>query len=393
MSRSRNRFLLAVAFSVAALLLSGCGFQGISSVPLPGGADVGNHPYQVRARFQDVLDLVPNAGVRVNDVPVGRVSAIGLAGSSWQAEVTMTINGDVHLPANAIAELRQSSLLGEKYVELAGPPAPEQPTGALRNNAVIPIDRTNRNPEVEEVLGALSLLLNGGGVGQLQDITQQLNDALAGRQADVRSLLSNVNTLVTSLDAQRDDITRALDAVNRLSASLNDQRGNLDTALQNLGPGLAVLNQQRDQLVTMLKSLDQLSGVATNVVNSTQSDLVRDLNDLAPTLRQLAAAGNDLPNSFETLVTFPFPDNVVDAVKGSDYVNLYINADLNLTNIVNNLTTTAPPAAPVPPAPPGVVLPPLPLLGPILPALPTPAPPPAAPPSSPGGLLGGLLGG
>lgn len=395
MPRSRTRFLQAVVMSVAALLLAGCGFRGVSSLPLPGGADVGGHPYQVRARFQDVLDLVPNAGVRVNDVPVGRVSAVGLAGESWQAEVTMTVNGDVHLPANAIAELRQSSLLGEKYVELADPPAPERPTGTLRNGAVITIDRTNRNPEVEEVLGALSLLLNGGGVGQLQDITRQLNDALAGRQTDVRALLSNVDTLVTSLDAQRDDITRALDAVNRLAASLNDQRGNLDTALRDLAPGLAVLNQQRDQLVTMLKSLDQLSGVATHVVNSTQSDLVRDLNDLAPTLRQLAAAGNDLPNSFETLVTFPFPDNVVNGIKGSDYVNLYVNADLNLTDIVRNLTTTAPPSLPAAPggaAPPPPPLP-LPLLGPIIRPAPGPAPSPSAPPSPGGGLLGGLLGG
>lgn len=382
---ARGRLVVAALLSVAALVLSGCGFQ-VSNLPLPGGADVGNHPYQVRARFQDVLDLVPGAGVRVNDVPVGRVSSIGLVGGSWQAEVTMTVNGDVHLPANAIAELRQSSLLGEKYVELADPAPPEQPTGALANGALIPIDRTNRNPEVEEVLGALSLLLNGGGVGQLQDITRQLNDALAGRETDVRALLSNVDKLVTSLDAQRDDITRALDAVNRLSASLVTQRANIDTALRDLGPGLAVLNGQRDQLVTMLKSLNQLSGVATTVVNRTQGDLVRDLNDLAPTLRQLAAAGSDLPKSFETLLTFPFPDNVVDAIQGSDYVNLYINADLNLTDTLSNLTTISPPALPTSPS-----LPPLPLLAPLGPANPAPVPP--APPGSLGGLLGGLLGG
>jgi phospholipid/cholesterol/gamma-HCH transport system substrate-binding protein len=382
----RSRFALVAVLSVAALMVGGCGFQ-VSNLPLPGGADVGNHPYQIRARFQDVLDLVPGAGVRVNDVPVGRVSSIVLAGGSWQAEVTMTVNGDVHLPANASASLRQSSLLGEKYVELADPAPPERSAGTLANGALIPADRTNRNPEVEEVLGALSLLLNGGGVGQLQDITRQLNDALGGRETDVRAFLSNVDKMVTSLDAQRDDITHALDAVNRLSASLNLQRGNIDTALRDLGPGLAVLNAQRDQLVTMLKSLNQLSGVATTVINRTQSDLVRDLSDLAPTLRQLAAAGNDLPKSFETLVTFPFPDNVTNAIRGSDYVNLYVNTDLNLTDVVSNLTTVSPPTAPAPPNP---SLPPLPLLGPVGPV---PAPAPAPPPSSLGGVLGGLLGG
>src|SRR5205085_3025292 len=73
----------------ATLLLSACGFPGVYDMALPGGADVGSHPYQVKAVFQDVLDLVPNAGVRVNDVPVGRVTAIGLAPGTWHAEVTM----------------------------------------------------------------------------------------------------------------------------------------------------------------------------------------------------------------------------------------------------------------------------------------------------------------
>jgi phospholipid/cholesterol/gamma-HCH transport system substrate-binding protein len=382
-ARLRRWAAAAVAGVATTGLLAGCGFNGIYGMPLPGGADLGNRPYQVHVQFKDVLDLVPQAGVKVNDVSVGKVQNVGLAKDGWTADVTLAVNGDVKLPANAEARLRQSSLLGEKFIELAEPQN-VRPQGRLANGATIPVERTNRNPEVEEVLGALSLLLNGGGVGQLQDITRQLNDALAGRETDVRALLSNVDKLVTSLDAQRDDITRALDAVNRLSASLSTQRANIDTALRDLGPGLAVLNDQRDQLVTMLKSLNQLSGVATNVVNRTQSDLVRDLNDLAPTLRQLAAAGSDLPKSFETLVTFPFPDNIMNAIQGSDYVNLYVKGDLNLTDTLSNLTTLPPPTLPTAPS-----LPPLPLLVPGGSASPAPAPPP----SSLGGLLGGLLGG
>ena len=62
-------------------------------------------------------------------------------------------------------------------VELA-PPAGEPARGRLGDGAVIPLARTNRNPQVEEVLGALSLLLNGGGVGELRGIVDELNTAL-----------------------------------------------------------------------------------------------------------------------------------------------------------------------------------------------------------------------
>ena len=115
-----------------------------------------------------MLDLVPQASVKVNDVAVGRVDRIDLAPDSRTAVVTMSVNGDVQLPADAGAELRQSSLLGEKYVELGGRGRPAREVGQRRGD---PAARTNRNPEVEEVLGALSLLLNGGGIAQIQTIT------------------------------------------------------------------------------------------------------------------------------------------------------------------------------------------------------------------------------
>lgn len=321
--------------SVAALTLGGCGFSGIYDIPLPGGADLGSHPYTVKIDFKDVLDLVPQAGVKVNEVPVGRVESIGLTKDGWNAEVTVQVNGDVKLPANAVANLMQSSLLGEKYVEL-GPPASAPAQASLANNAVIPLARTNRNVEVEEVLGALSLLLNGGGVEQLNTITKELNNATSGREPDIKALLNNTNELVTNLDAQSSDITRALDGLDRLSATLNGQKDKLVGAVDNLGPGLGVLEQQRGQLVTMLNALQNLSGVAVNTVNKSKVNLVADLKALLPTLQKLGEAGSDLPKSLELLLTFPFTDSAYDAVKG-DYFNLFAKVDLNLNDIAQNL--------------------------------------------------------
>jgi phospholipid/cholesterol/gamma-HCH transport system substrate-binding protein len=325
-----------VATVASVLALSGCSFTGIYDVPMPGGADLGDHPYTVKARFSDVLDLVPQSGVKVNEVPVGRVEDVQLAPDGWTAEVTMRVNGNVSLPANALAMLRQSSLLGEKYVELSAPPQGEA-QGKLANDAVIPIERTNRNTEIEEVLGALSMLLNGGGIEQLQNITQELNAALEGNEADLRSTLDSVNTLVTNLDESKSDITRAIEGVNQLAGVLASEKDRLAGAIDSLGPGLEVLNQQRGQLVTMLQSLDSLSGVAVSTVNASQEDIVADLKALTPALQKLGEAGADLPKSLELLFTIPFSDEAVNGIKG-DYFNLYAKIDLNLQTIVDNLS-------------------------------------------------------
>ncbi|GLZ39982.1 MCE family protein [Actinokineospora sp. NBRC 105648] len=333
-----TRIKAAALLAAAALTLSGCGFSGIYDLPLPGGADLGDQPYRVEVEFRDVLDLVPQSGVKVNEVTVGRVDSIGFAADGWTAEVTVLVNGGVELPANAFAKLRQSSLLGEKYVELSAPPS-GQAAGRLADGARIPLERTNRNTEVEEVLGALSLLLNGGGVEQLRAITRELNAATEGNESNIRALLDNVNTMVTTLDAGKSDITRALDGINRLASTLNGQKDQITGVIDDIGPGLKVLTDQRRQLVTMLQSLDSLSGVAVDTVNKSQADLVADLKALTPTLQKLGEAGNNLPKALELLLTFPFTDQAVKGVKG-DYFNLYAKIDLNLQSVLDNLSRT-----------------------------------------------------
>jgi phospholipid/cholesterol/gamma-HCH transport system substrate-binding protein len=320
--------VLAVV-TIGCLTLAGCSsgeFKGVYDLPLPGGADVGDHPYSVTVQFADVLDLVPQAAVKVGDVPVGRVREVRLGGDGWTAETLLEVNGDVVLPANAVARLRQSSLLGEKFVELAPPDGDAKPAGTARlaNGATITLDRTNRNPEFEEIFGALSLLLNGGGIGQLQTINRELSKVMDGNEEQIRSFLSGVNTLMTDLDAHRSDITEALDGLNRLSGTLANRHEQISGALTDLTPGLKTLTDQRTQLVSMLQSLDRLGTVATDVVDRSRADMVADLRALAPILQQLAAAGENLPQSLQMLPTFPFPDSVLNAVKG-DYVNAFVS--------------------------------------------------------------------
>ena len=325
----------AVAWAaVGTLLLSGCEFNGWYDVPLPGGAAADGHAYHVTVEFRDVLDLVPQSSVKVDNVTVGAVEKVELEG--WHAKVRLRVADAVKLPANAIAELQQTSMLGEKYVALSRPPE-SAPVGRLRDGDVIPLSRSGRNPEVEEVLSALSALLNGGGVAQLKTITTELNKALEGRENRVKSLLKELDTFVGGLDDQRQDIVRALKAVDRLAKRLGKEKRTIAEAVDTMPPALKVLADQRRDLTRMLTALSKLGKTGTKVVNASHEDTVANLKRLRPILRQLNKAGSDLPNSLELLTTYPFPRNVVDAIKG-DYVNLHVTADLDLAGVYGNLT-------------------------------------------------------
>jgi phospholipid/cholesterol/gamma-HCH transport system substrate-binding protein len=258
----------------------------------------------------------------VNNVAVGRVTRIYLPPRSWIAHVTMVVNGNVRLPGNAIAQVAQTSLLGEQYIALSAPPGLHR-VGRLSDHAVIPVTRTTSNATVEQVLGALSLLLNGGGISQLHTIVTQLDAAMSGNEPQIRSLLIRMHTVLNHLYVHRKSIMTALDGINTLSATLAARDRKIGHVLDDLTPGMEVLAEQRAQLVAMLTSLHRLSGVAVSTIRAGQASIVADLRELAPTLRQLADAGQNLPLALQVLLTYPFTNRVLKAIKG-DYMNVYL---------------------------------------------------------------------
>ena len=336
--RSRpTRWLPAVL--AGALLTSGCQFDGAYDLPLPGSPVDEDHSYEVTAEFADILNIVPKSPVMVDDVTVGEVTDVERVG--WHARITMRVRDDVKLPDNAVADIRQASLLGEKYVALE-PPTDEQPTGRLGDQDNIPLSDTGRNPEVEEVLGALSFLLSGGGVGQLGTITQELNKVMDGRTERLRHLLGSLDDVIGTLDRQKADIIRAMQSMNSLTATLNRERDTIGDALDVVGPAVSVLADQHDELVEMLESLDRLGVVGTRVIGASKDNVIKTLADLRPVLARLNEAGDALAPGLDMAISFPFPKQASEVVKG-DFANAYIRAEINL----DTLTQAGPDTGPV----------------------------------------------
>lgn len=337
-----NRVKAVVLLFVTALTLSACDFD-VYELPLPGGPDIGSDPMTVRVHFVDVLDLVPKSTVKVNDVTVGQVTDVSLDG--YSAVVELEMRGDVELPDNAVAEIRQTSLLGEKFVSLAAPT--EAPSdNLLQSGDEIPLERTGRNPEVEEVLGALSLLLNGGGVAQLKTITQELNLALEGREGTARSVLRQVRDFMQQLDANKGDIVDAIEKLNRLALSIREEQPTIDAALEELPSALDSIDRQREDLVTMLESLEDLSSVGVRVIRASKTATIDSLEALDPVLTQLAASGDNFTKAFHVFLTYPFVDEVVGRdpqvarnLHMGDYTNLSVTLDIDLSQGTTGLPT------------------------------------------------------
>lgn len=331
---TRRWWTRATAALAGLVVLTGCSsFDGAYDLPLPGHEVDGDEAFEVTAYFRDVLNVVPRSPVMVDDVVVGEVSEVERSG--WNAKVKLLVRKDVELPDNAIADIRQVSLLGEKYVALEAP-SQQAATGRLSEGDTIELSATGRNPEVEEVLGALSFLLTGGGVAQLGTITREANLVMSGREDRLKALLGSLDGVVGTLDQQKVQIINALQSLNNLSATLNEEKDTIGDALDATGPAIRTLAAQHDELVEMLGSLERLGRVGTRVINASKEDVLTILKDLSPILRKLREADEQLAPGLNLLVSFPFPQSANKIVKG-DFANTIARVDLDFTNLFRTL--------------------------------------------------------
>jgi len=330
-SRLRRLLIAATCVSITA---TGCSFGGLNSLPLPG--TVGHEPgsSKFRVELANVSTLEPNSPVLVGDVVVGSVAAMAVR--DWHADVEITVKPGVVIPANAVATVGQTSLLGSMHLAL-NPPLGQGPRGRLQPGATVGLNKSSTYPSTEQTLSALSVVINGGGVGQLGDIVAELNAALNGRESQVRSLLTRLNDFVGALATQRDTINATVVSLNRLAGTFAGQRDVLTRALDRIPPALDVLVRERPQLTAALEKLGGFSNLAAGLVNDTQADLVRNLRNLEPTLRSLADVGPKLDTALAYFTAFPYGQEFINRGIRGDYLNQYIIFDLTVPRLKKTL--------------------------------------------------------
>lgn len=329
-----SRLRVGVAAVCVALALSGCGFGGLNSLRLPGAVGRGGDAATYHVELANVSTLEPNSPVLVGDVVVGSVNRMSVR--DWLADVEISVKPGVVIPANAVATVGQTSLLGSMHLAL-NPPLGQAPTGRLAPGATLGLNKTSTYPSTEQTLSALSVVINGGGVGQIGDIIAELNRALDGREVQIRDLLTRLNDFVGLLAAQRDSINATVASLNRVAGTFAGQRDVLTRALDRIPPALDVLVAERPRLTAALDRLGTLSTVATDLVNDTRADLVRNLTNLEPTLRSLADVGPDLNKALAYFTAFPYGQATIDRAIRGDYLNQYIIFDFTVPRLKKTL--------------------------------------------------------
>ena len=318
--------VLAAPVALVAVLASGCG-PSMSDLPLPGSG-VSGDTVEVKVQFDEALNLARGAQVRVNGVSSGKVREVTTR--DFKAIAVLDVRTSAKVRSTATARLRYTTPLGELFVDVSNPSAGP----LLRDGATLPEDQASTAPTVEDALASASLLVNGGGLNQLQTVTEELNAALGGREDSVRDLMDRANTFLTQANATTDDIGRALDALATVSTVLKANQATIRAAMTDIRPAARVLRKNTPGLTRLLAKLTDFSDVANGVVGKTRDDLLQMLREVSPVLDEFLANRDDLGPSLCALVKLN--DDINEAIPG-DYANMKLEMQMDKVTLPNLL--------------------------------------------------------
>lgn len=273
------RRMKVTVLGVVGLLASGCGVTA-TDLPLPGGGLAGES-YELTVRFADVLNLPQKAKVTLSGVEIGQVTEI--ASHGYTAVVSMRILRKFPLPKSTTFELRQATALGEVFIAVS-PPKGDSDGPQLAPGDVVPVSQTGSAPTIENMLSALSTLLNGGGLANLKTIVDEINTAFDGRVQPAKRIIRELATTVRVLNERQNEIDRVLVSMDSIAADLVDNDDTVDTLLRDVRPAVEDLAHQRRELITLLRGFDRLSQSSVDLLDANRASFVTLLARLDPVL-------------------------------------------------------------------------------------------------------------
>lgn len=299
------------------LCLSACG-PTFTSLPLPGSG-VSGKTITVNADFANALNLDQGAAVSINGVTSGRVKSVTV--SDFTAHVTMFVQTAADLRSDASVRLRYTTPLGELYVEVTNPASGP----LMANDGTLGLNQTSTAPTVEDALASASLLINGGGLNQLQTIISESNKALSGNEGDIRSLINQAANSAAQVYAAGSDITKSLDALNAVSQGLAARRQIIHSALADIAPAAEALHANTANFAKLLASLDRFANTASGVVTGNRAALLRIIDHAQPVLQEMVDVRGQLAPALNAILSLSKSLNT--AIPG-DYLNLFLKLDL-----------------------------------------------------------------
>jgi len=253
--------------AVVLLLTTAC-----SSLPGGGGTK------EIHAYFEDSAGLFVGNDVGILGVVVGEITAIEPDGE--QVKVTLEIDDDHKVPADAGAVVVARSVATDRYVELT-PVYEKGPE--LEDGAEIELARTRTPVDFDQVLASLNDFATGISSSKkatkaIERFITQGASALKGNGPLINQTVHALQEGVSGIHAQRDNITSTLRSLDVLLAAVSTNESTARSFIRQVTEAATLLADERENFRTALRSLDDAVTVVAQFAVDNRQQIVEALN-------------------------------------------------------------------------------------------------------------------
>ncbi|WP_106397827.1 MCE family protein [Actinocorallia populi] len=286
-----RRLLPPLVLAAAAVAATACS-------PSTLGAPTGE--LTLVARFGDSQNLVAGHSVQMSDIRIGSVTRVRLVG--YESEVTLSVEDGYRIPAGTSAEVAQTSLLGENYIELTLPEG-----GALTRGPYLEdgarIQHTSVAPQFEQVAGDAGQILRMISGEDVATLLDEGAAALDGQGAKLNDMVAESGDLLALVADQRQGLGDAIDRLAELGRMLEKHEGTFESG--DVEQTISLINDNKEEIID---TVDKLTGTAKELndrVFAGRAEKMRTLIErLDPTLETLGSSTGQMNKLVASLVEF-----------------------------------------------------------------------------------------
>jgi phospholipid/cholesterol/gamma-HCH transport system substrate-binding protein len=229
------------------------------------------------------LSMDPGSKVTFNGVPIGRLTSATAVteGSGVRAKLVLDVKPQYLqlIPANVDAQLRATTVFGNKYISFLSPANPS--VARLQPGAVIDASATTTefNTVFETIMG-IARHVDPVKLNQTLTAAAQALDGLGDKFGQA---LVDGHDILDELNPRMPQIRHDLSALAALSDTYADSAPDLLRGLENAAHTARTLNDERNRLDAALIAAVGFGHTATDVLERGGPYLVRGAQDLLPT--------------------------------------------------------------------------------------------------------------
>jgi phospholipid/cholesterol/gamma-HCH transport system substrate-binding protein len=288
--RERNPVVIG-AVSITVLLLMLVAAFRAQDLPLIGGGDT------YYAAFTEAGGLKANDEVRIAGVRVGKVEKVELAGD--HVRVTFRVKTDSDFGDETHAAIKVKTLLGAMFLAL-------EPAGGgqLEDGSEIPVERTTSPFDVVEAFSGLAETSADIDTDQLASSFVTLSDLTRNTPEEFRAALGGVSALSRTIASRDAEINTLLQNLDRVSTVLDARDQDIIGLMRDSDVLFRALVARREAVHDLLTSTSTLSRELTLLVQQTRKDLKPALQKLEEVVDVLNKNEDNLDNSLRLMAPF-----------------------------------------------------------------------------------------